>query len=68
MAQLTETQRESLLFKLSESERRYRYTFDFELRVKEQDLLEINELDRLIVLNEIEFIKSCIIKNQLIEN
>ena len=66
MAQLTETQRESLIFKLMDAELRFRNTFTYESKLKEQDLLEMNELDRSIILNEMEFIKTCLIKNQLI--
>jgi hypothetical protein len=66
MAQLTETQRESLIFKLINAEKKFIDTFTYESKLKEQDLLEMNEVDRSIILNEIEFIKTCLIKNQLI--
>jgi hypothetical protein len=66
MAQLTETQRESLIFKLMDAEKRLRDTYTYESKLKEQDLLEMNELDRFMIMNEMEFIKTCLIKNQLI--
>ncbi len=64
MSELTEAQRESLVYKLLESDKKLRDTFTYEFKLREQDLLELNRLDREILLNEIEFIKNCIIKNQ----
>jgi hypothetical protein len=65
MAQLTETQRESLVFRLIDAERRVR-EITHELQHKKDDFIELTKLDYSMIINEMKFIKNCLIKNQLI--